>query len=71
VNSSSSQFLHLFVHDVDTCRAMVCDGYGSASIGYEVRIPVAFVQGTPFQDDLHRCAGSGFGDLSIFHFERR
>jgi len=27
VNSSSSQFLHLFVHDVDTCRAMVCDGY--------------------------------------------
>ena len=30
---------------------MVCDGYGSASIGYELRIPVAFVQGTPLQDD--------------------
>src|SRR6267142_4035454 len=71
VNSSSSQFLHLFVHDVDTCRAMVCDGDGSASIGYEVRIAVAFVEGTPLQDDLHRGAGSGCGDLSIFQFERR
>ena len=44
---------------------MVCDAYGSASIGYEVGNTVIFLR-TPLQNYFHRCIGSGFGDLSVF-----
>jgi len=46
---------------------MVCNAYGSVSIGDEVGNAV--IQRTPLltrQDHLERCTGSGFGDLSIF-----
>ncbi len=46
---------------------MVCDAYGSASIGYEVGTSVVFLQRIPLQDYFHRRNGSGFGDLRIFY----
>ncbi len=53
----------------DTCCAMVCNAYGSVSIGDEVGNAVIFLQRTPLftpQDHFHRCTESGFGDLGIF-----